>query len=166
MPPRGARSRLILSRGNFAAMTETPPPPPPAPGLPPSLPVTLPFEAAAVRDRRQGCLKWGLVGCAGASVAVIVGLLFLMSKATKVMDFVFDQMGEQVVAACAPDVTPAEKEEFRAALKAFSEKAKNRGATSDQVLAFRTRVSLAIADNRVTAEELRALTAFLKDPPR
>jgi hypothetical protein len=146
-------------------MTETPPPAPPAPGLPPQLPVTLPFEDAAGRERRQGCLRWGLVGCAGASVAVIIGLLFLMSNAKKLMDFAFEQMGDQVVAACAPDVTPAEKEEFRAAMKAFSEKVKSRGATPGQVTSFQSRVRSALADNLVTAEELRALTAFLKDPP-
>src|ERR1019366_1287724 len=162
MPPRGARSHLILARGNFAAMTETPPP---APGLPPQLPVTVPFEDAAVRARRQGCLKWGLVGCAGASVAVIIGLLFLMSNAKKLMEFAFDQMGDQIVAASTPDVTPAEKEEFRAAMKSFAAKAKDRKVTAQQVTAFQGRVKAAVADNRVTAEELRVLTAYLKDPP-
>ena len=141
-------------------------PPAPVPVLPPKLPTTLPFEDAAESARRQGCLKWGLVGCAGASVAVIVGLLFLMSNAKKLMDFAFDQMGDQIVAASAPDVSPAEKEEFRAALKAFSEKARNRSVTAQQVAAFQGRVRTAVADNRVTAEELRSLTAFLRDPSR
>jgi hypothetical protein len=146
-------------------MTETPPPAPPVPGLPPQLPATLPFEDAAVRARRQGCLKWGLVGCAGASVAVIIGLIFLMNNAKKLMDFAFDQMGDQIVAACAPDVTPAAKEEFRAAMKSFAAKAKDRKVTAQQVTAFQGRVKAAVADNRVTAEELRALAAYLKDPP-
>ena len=146
-------------------MSETPVPAP-APVQPPRLPVTLPFEDVAQRARRQGCLKWGLVGCAGASVAVIVGLLFLMSNAKKLMDFAFDQMGDQIVAVSGPDVTPAEREDFRAALKAFSEKAKNRTVTAQQVTAFQGRVRAAVADNRVTAEELRSLTAFLRDPPR
>jgi hypothetical protein len=146
-------------------MTETPPPAP-APVPPPRLPATLPFEDAAQGARRQGCLKWGLVGCAGASVAVIVGLLFLMSNAKKLMDFAFDQMGDQIVAACGPDVTPAEKEDFRGAMRAFSEKTKNRAVTAQQVTAFQARVRAAVADGRVTAEELRSLTSFLKDPPR
>src|ERR1035437_3835627 len=157
MPPHGARSRLILARGNFSAMTETPTSVSPAPGLPPQPPVLLPIEDVAQLARRQGCLKWGLVGCAGASVAVIVGLLFLMNNAKKLTDFLFDQMGDQIVAACAPDVTPAEKEDFRAALKAFPEKAKSGSATTEQVKSFRSRVSSALADNRVTAEELRSL---------
>ncbi|MGZ5427762.1 MAG: hypothetical protein ACXWFS_02015 [Thermoanaerobaculia bacterium] len=146
-------------------MTQTPPPASPAPGMPPQAPVTLLLEDAAVRARRQGCLKWGLVGCAGASVAVIIGLLFLMSNAKKLMDFAFDQMGDQIVAASAPDVTPAAKEEFRAAMKSFAAKAKDRKVTAQQVTAFQGRVKAAIADNQVTPEELRALTAFLKDPP-
>ena len=148
-------------------MSETSPSAPgPAPVPPPPLPVTPPFEDATQRARRLGCLKWGLVGCAGASVAVIVGLLFLMSNAKKLMDFAFDQMGDQIVAVSGPDVTPAEREDFRAALKAFSEKAKNRTVTAQQVTAFQGRVRAAVADSRVTAEELRSLTAFLKDPPR
>ena len=99
-------------------------------------------------------------------MAVIVGLLFLMNNAKKLMSFAFDQMGEQVVAACGPEVLPQEKDEFRAALKAFSEKAKNRGATPEQVMSFQGRVRSVMADNRVTAEELRALTGLLKEPPR
>ena len=121
---------------------------------------------AAASARRQGCLRWGLVGCAGASVALIVGLLFLMNNAKKLMGFAFDQMGDQVVAVCGPEVTPLEKDEFRAALKAFSGNVKDRKATPDQVLAFQSRVRSAMADNRVSAEELRGLTAFLKDPSR
>jgi len=132
--------------------------------MPPQGPITLPLEDAATRARRQGCLKWGLVGCAGASVAVIIGLLFLMSNAKKLMDFAFDQMGDQLVAASTPDVTPAEKEEFRAAMKSFAAKAKDRKVSAQQVSTFQGRVKAAIADNRVTPEELRALTAFLKDP--
>src|ERR1035437_5998216 len=87
MPPHGARSRLILARGNFSAMTETPTSVSPAPGLPPQPPVLLPIEDVAQLARRQGCLKWGLIGCAGASVAVIIGLLFLMNNAKKLMAF-------------------------------------------------------------------------------
>ena len=141
-------------------MSETP-----APVLPPRLPVTLPFEDAAQKERRQGCLKWGLVGCAGASVALIVGLLFLMSNAKKLMDFAFDQMGDQIVAACAADVTPAEKEEFRVAMKSFSEKTKARTVSAQQVAAFQKQVAKAVADNRVTSEEIRSLTTFLRNPP-
>jgi hypothetical protein len=146
-------------------MAETPPPVSPAPGITPQGPITLPLDDAAGRARRQGCLKWGLVGCAGASVAVIIGLLFLMSNAKKLMDFAFDQMSDQIVVACTPDVTPAEKDAFRAAMKSFAAKAKDHKVTAQQVAAFQGRVKAAISDNRVTAEELRALTTFLKDPP-
>ncbi len=146
-------------------MTETPPSASPAPGMPPQAPVTLSLDDAAIRGRRQGCLKWGLVGCAGASIAVIIGLFFLMSNAKKLMDFAFDQMSDQIVTACGPDVPPAEKETFRAAMKSFVAKAKDRKVTAQQVTAFQGRVKAAMADNRVTAEELRALTAFLKAPP-
>jgi hypothetical protein len=147
-------------------MTDVGVPAAPAPLPPPIAPGVALAEDAARIAKKQGCLRWGLVGCAGASVAVIIGLLFLMNNAKKLMSFAFDQMGDQVVAACGPGVTPQDKEEFRAALSAFSDKAKNRGATPEQVMGFQTRVRAALADNKVTPDELRALTAFLKDPPR
>ena len=136
----------------------------PAPVLPPSLPVTLPFEDAAQKERRQGCLKWGLVGCAGASVALIVGLLFLMSHAKEFMGFAFDKLGDQVVMACGPDVSPAQREDFRAAMRSFIEKSKAGTVTAPQIAAFQKKVTAAVADNRVTSEELQALTAFLRNP--
>jgi hypothetical protein len=139
-------------------------PPAPAPVQPPQLPVTLPFEDAAESARRQGCLKWGLVGCAGASVAVIVGLLFLMNNVKQIMGFAFDKLGDQVVTACGPDVSSARREDFRAALKSFVEKTKAGTVTAPQIAAFQKKVTAAVADNRVTSEELQALTTFLRNP--
>jgi hypothetical protein len=144
-------------------MTETPPSAP-APVLPPQLPLAPPFEDAAQRARRQGCLKWGLVGCAGASVAVIVGLLFLMGHVKEFMSFAFDKLGDQVVSACGPDVSPAQREDFRAAMRSFVEKSKAGTVTAPQIAAFQKKVTAAVADNRVTSEELQALTTFLRNP--
>ena len=135
-------------------------PVPPAPAVP-KLPTTLPFEDDASRRRRQGCLKWGLVGCAGASVLVIVGLLFVLSNAKKLMGLAFEKVGDQVVAACGPEVPPAEKERFRASLTAFAERAKSGSVKPTTVQAWQTQVSSTLADGRVTAEELRGLTAWL-----
>jgi hypothetical protein len=118
-----------LARGG--RMTESTPPPVPAPQIP-KLPTTLPFEDEAARTRRAGCLKWGLVGCAGASVLVIVGLLFVLSNAKKFMGLAFEKIGDEVVATAVPEVTPAEKERFRAALTAFAERAKAQKVSADR----------------------------------
>ncbi|MEO8053906.1 MAG: hypothetical protein ABI768_02055 [Acidobacteriota bacterium] len=142
-------------------MSETSPPPVPAPQIP-KLPTTLPFEDEAGRARRDGCLKWGLVGCAGASVVLIVGMLFVLSNAKKLMGLAFEKIGEQVVAAAAPEVTPAEKERFRAALTAFAERAKAGTAPPAVVQAWQSQVTGALADGRVTADEMRSLTAWLE----
>jgi hypothetical protein len=142
-------------------MAETPRPPGPAPQIP-KLPTTLPFEDEAARVRRQGCLKWGLVGCAGASVLVIVGLLFVLSNAKKFMGVLFEKVGDQVVAAAAPEVTPAEKERFRTALAAFAERAKAQKVSPSTVQAWQTRVTGALSDGRVTGDEIRSLTAWLE----
>jgi len=132
------------------------PPTTPPPGVPFPLPMP-PREAP-----RSGCLKWGLVGCAGASVLVIVGLVFLMTNAKSMMDWAFDKMSDQVFAACTPDVTPDEKNAFRAAIKEFSERAKAGKVKPDQVRAFQSSELSALSDGKVTPQELRELTETLK----
>ena len=128
----------------------------PPPGVPSPLPDPL-REAP-----RSGCLKWGLVGCAGASVLAIVGLVFLMTNAKSMMDWAFDRMSDQVFAACTADVTPDEKNAFRAAIKEFGEKAKAGKVKPDQVGAFQSSELSALSDGKVTPEELRSLTSWLK----
>lgn len=142
-------------------MTEISPPPVPAPQIP-KLPTTLPFEDEAGRARRDGCLKWGLVGCAGASVLLIVGMLFVLSNAKKLMGLAFEKIGDQVVVAAGPEVSPVEKERFRAALTAFAERAKAGTAPPAVVQAWQSQVTGALADGRVTADEMRSLTAWLE----
>lgn len=131
-------------------------PPIPPPGVPFPLPIP-PRETP-----RSGCLKWGLVGCAGASVLTIVGLVFLMTNAKNMMDWAFDKMSDQVFAACTQDVTPEEKNDFRAAIKEFSEKAKAGKVKTNQVRAFQSSELSALSDGKVTPDELRGMTAWLK----
>jgi len=150
-------------------MPDTPRPPAPAPQIP-KLPTTLPFEDEAAKARRQGCLKWGLVGCAGASVLVIVALLFALSHMREVMGTLLEKVGDEIVAAATADVAPAEKERFRAALALFSQKAQKGLVKPETVGEWRRRAASAVADGRVTAEELRSLTMWLETsgaaPPR
>ncbi len=142
-------------------MSDTPAPI--TPGSPAAGPPGVPIPFPTVpQEPRKGCLKWGLVGCAGASVAVICGLVFLMTNAKNMMDWAFDKMSDQVFAACTADVTPDEKNAFRAALKEFSEKAKAGKVKADQVRAFQSSELAALSDGKVTPEELRDLSAFLK----
>jgi hypothetical protein len=142
-------------------MAEEPVAPAPPPQIP-KLPTTLPFEEAAGRARRDGCLKWGLVGCAGASVLLIVGMLFVLSNAKKLMGLAFEKIGDQVVAAATPEVTPAEKEAFRMRLTAFAESAKSGSIKPANVQAWQATVASALADGRVTPEEIRGLTLWLE----
>ena len=138
-------------------------PAPITPGSPATAPpgVPIPFPMPPREAPRKGCLTWGLVGCAGASVLVICGLVFLMTNAKNMMDWAFDKMSDQVLAACAADVTPDQKNAFRAALKEFGEKAKAGNVKADQVRAFQSRELAALSDGKVTSEELRDMTAFL-----
>ncbi len=137
------------------------PTPPPAPRIP-KLPTTLPFEDEAARARRSGCLKWGLFGCAGASVLVIVGLLFVLSNARKLVGTLLEKAGDEIVATATADVTPAEKERFRAALAAFSQKAQSGAVKPETIEEWRKRVTRTIGAGRVTPDEIRGLTAWLE----
>ena len=112
--------------------------------------------------KRSGVLKWGLVGCAGASVIVIVGLVFLMSNARSMMGWALTKLEDAVLMGCTSEVTAAEKTDFRAAFLRFRSAATGDKVTPDQVKEIQERSTAAIRDGRVTPEELRDLTAALK----
>ncbi|MGE5345227.1 MAG: hypothetical protein ACM3JH_04660 [Acidithiobacillales bacterium] len=135
-------------------MTETTPPAPP--GLPP---IVLPPAGDA---KRSGVLKWGLVGCAGASVVVIVGLVFLMSNARSMMGWALGKLQDGVMMSCTADVTPAERTEFRQGFQRFADGAREGRVKPQQVEEIQRKVMAAIRDGRVTPEEIRDLSAALK----
>jgi len=135
------------------------PAPPPAV---PKLPTTLPFEDEAARGRRQGCLKWGLVGCAGASVVLIVLLLYALSNMRQLMGTLLEKAGDEVVASATADVTQVEKERFRAALAAFSQKAQKGAVKPETIDEWRKRATRTIGAGHVAPDEFRALTAWLE----
>jgi hypothetical protein len=95
-------------------------------------------------------------------VLLIVGLLFLMYKAPEVMDWAFEKTGEQIVAACTPEVTPAEKVEFRARLKTFSESARSGKVKPEDVRAWQATVMGPLADGKITPQEIRGLSSWLQ----
>ena len=118
-------------------MSERPGVPPVAPGAP---------------------MKWGLVGCAFLSLILIVGLVFLGTKAKDLLGGILAQMETQIVSACSPDVTPEAKEEFRAAWRSFTARASSGKVDREALAAFREKTAAAVADGVVTAPELKELT--------
>lgn len=135
--------------------TSAPPPVPPS-----ALPFPAPPEPGA---GKKGCLKWGLVGCAGLSVLLVVSLIVV---GTKGASWLFSKVEEQVIASCTPDVTVEEKEAFRRAYRPFVERAKSGKLSQETLSAFRKKTTSALADGRVTAEEIRDLTKSLQESPR
>jgi hypothetical protein len=142
-------------------MVDATPPAPLAPGVPPVPPI-----AAVPAPPKSGCLKWGLIGCAGASVALIVGLLFLLNNAKGMMDWAMTKMSDQVLDAAGPDVTPADREAFTAAFQVFREKGKAGKLTPSQIQDFQKKTVAAVSDGKVTAGEMRDLTAALRNLAR
>jgi len=138
-------------------MSEETVPKPPA-ALPP---IVFPPSPAPGDGKKSGCLSWGLIGCAGASVVVIVGLVVLMSNARSMMGWALGKLQDTVLMGCTVEVTPGEREEFRKTFRRFSEAAKESTISPAEVQNVQQKVTGAVADGRVTPEELRELTAAL-----
>jgi len=138
-------------------MSEENAPKPPA-GLPPIVlpPVPPPGDA-----KRSGCLSWGLVGCAAASVVVIAGLVFLMGNARSMMGWALAKLQDTVMMSATPDVTPAEREAFRRAFTRFTDGAKEGKVGPSEVQEVQRKVTAAVADGKVTPEEIGGLTEAL-----
>ena len=135
-------------------------PPPIVPGAPSNAP------AEAKDPQSRGCMKWGLVGCAGLSVVAIVGMVLFLRKAPQLMEKLLGATEAQVAAAIEAEVPAAEREAFRAEYAAFVESAKAGKAKPDQIQALQTKIVAALKDNRVTSEELRGLTDHLRSMPK
>ena len=128
------------------------------PALPIPGPVPVPPREAA-DTRRPGCLRFGLVGCALVSAALIVLLVVLSMRAKSLVGWLLARVGDQVVAASAADVTPAEKKAFQEAFDRFSAKASSGESSPAEIKAFQKKAAEALSDGTVTSEELRALTS-------
>lgn len=98
------------------------------------------------------------MGCAVLSVFLIVGLVFLGTKARSLVDWAMGLIENQVLLACVPEVTAGEKTQFKEAYRSFTGKARDGKLPSSRLTAFRSQATAALADGRVTPEELKELT--------
>ena len=135
------------------------PPPPISPGGP-----------AATREEKDarpgGVLKWGLVGCAGLSVLLIVGMVLFLRKAPQLMESLLGATESQVVGAIAADVPAAEREAFRTEYAAFVETAKAGKAKADDIQGLQKKIVASLEDRTVSGEELKGLTEHLRSMPK
>ena len=122
---------------------------------------------AGARDAAShGCMRWGLVGCAGLSVLAIVGMVLFMRKAPQLMETLLTATEAQVVAAIAQEVPEADRRAFRTEYAAFVATAKGGRAKPEQIQAVQQEIVGALKDNRVDAAELRAITERLRAVPK
>ena len=112
----------------------------------------------------RGCLKWGLVGCAGLSVLLIAGLVFFATKAKSFLDSTLRDKGREIVAKAAPEVSEEEKETFRKAYDRFVERAKAGQVGFSRMTSYTSKSDRALADGKITPEEIRELTAEVATP--
>ena len=139
-------------------MSSTPPPP-----ISPGGPASIREEKDA---RPGGVLKWGLVGCAGLSVLLIIGMVLFLRKAPQLMESLLGATESQVVSAIAADVPGSEREAFRTEYAVFVETAKAGKAKPDDIQALQKKIVAALADRTVTGEELKGLTEHLRSMPK
>ena len=139
-------------------MSSTPPPP-----ISPGGPATTREEKDA---RPGGVLKWGLVGCAGLSVLLIVGMVLFLRKAPQLMESLLGATESQVVGAIAADVPAADREAFRTEYAAFVEAAKAGKAKPDEIQGLQKKIVASLEDRSVTGAELKGLTDHLRSMPK
>ena len=114
----------------------------------------------------RGCMKWGLVGCAVLSLVAIAGMVLFLRRAPQLMETLLGATEAQVVAAIAPEVPAAEREAFRTEYAAFVAAAKAGKAKPEGIHAIQKKIVEALQDDRVNAEELRAITDALRAMPK
>jgi len=127
--------------------------------------VSLALQKAKDAESR-GCMKWGLVGCAVLSLVAIAGLVLFLRRAPQLMETLLGATEAQVVAAIVPEVPVEERESFRREYAAFVAAAKAGKAKPEAIHAIQRKIVEALRDNRVDAEELRAITDALRAMPK
>ncbi len=133
----------------------------------PIAPGSEPIGPSGAKDAEsRGCMKWGLVGCAGLSVVAIIGMVLFLRKAPQLMETLLGATEAQVVAAIAPEVPAAEKEAFRKEYAGFVETAKAGKARPEEIQALQKKILEALKDGSVGPEELRGLTEQLRSMTR
>ena len=139
-------------------MSSTPPPP------------IFPGGPAAMREEKDarpgGVLKWGLVGCAGLSVLLIVGMVLFLRTAPQLMESLLGATESKVLSAIAAEVPAAEREAFRKEYAVFVETAKTGKAKPDDIQGLQKKIVAALEDRTVTGEELKGLTEHLRSMPQ
>ena len=134
---------------------------------PPIVPGDGPFLPSGTKDSEsRGCMKWGLVGCAVLSLVAIAGMVLFLRRAPQLMETLLGATETQVVSAIAPEVPAADRDAFRTEYAAFVAAAKAGKAKPEGIHAVQKKIVEALQDNRVNAEELRAITEALRAMPK
>lgn len=124
----------------------------------PSLPPGVEFPPSHEDEKKGGCLKWSLIGCALVSVLLIIGLVWMTMKAKNIIGWALDQLESQVVSAAESSVTDYQKEAFKKAMAGFSQKAREGKADAAEIQRFQKLCLDAVRDGKVTPQEISHLT--------
>ena len=128
---------------------------------PESLEPGSPFESQP-RDPAafQGCSRPVLIGCGVTILVVALSTLLLVVKAKDLFLWAFDKSAEQIMLNLPSDLTDAEAERLRQALKGASESVVEGRIDIDGLQDLQTALALASQPSATRAEVLEAIEAL------
>ncbi len=114
---------------------------------------------------------WGkkvLIGCGILALVVAACLLALILYLRQRPETVTDVVMKQVESHYAPDVTPQEKEDLRAAYAGFRVALKERRVPREPLDRMRTTIMMSGSQNEISRDQVRQLTELFRRyaPPR
>ncbi|HEY3053452.1 MAG TPA: hypothetical protein VGK04_08705 [Thermoanaerobaculia bacterium] len=158
-------SSRSMPSGNF----DEPIAPTPPPDVPPLL-VHFPsdYYCAPLAEVRPIFPKWVPIGCGSASVVILVllfagGALLTGARLARFMDFVLGTSLGELRGMYAREITPSQKQQFDAQVKQMREGLRSDTISAQNIQPFLRAMQSAIADKKVTPEELERLMKAAHD---
>lgn len=150
-----------MPTGNFDEPLAASPAPPPAPRRPFRLPSD--YYCAPLSEVRPLFPKWAPYGCGMASALFLVllfaaGTLLSGERFGGLLDFVIGTSLGELRPMMATDITAEEKDRFEAEVQAMREGMREGKVPVARVQTFLRSMQRAIADQKISKEELEELT--------
>jgi hypothetical protein len=154
-----------MPSGNFDEPI-APTPPQDVPPLPFRSPAD--YYCAPLTEVRPIFPKWVPLGCGSASAVILIllfsaGSLLTGPRLARLMDFVLGTSLGELRGMYAANITAAQKQHFEAEVKRMREGLRSDKLSAQNIQPFLRAMQTAIADKKVTADELEKLTKTAHD---
>ncbi|HEY3056228.1 MAG TPA: hypothetical protein VGK31_09895 [Thermoanaerobaculia bacterium] len=154
-----------MPSGNFDEPI-APTPPQDVPALPFRSPAD--YYCAPLTEVRPIFPKWVPIGCGSASAVILVllfagGAMLTGPRLARFMDFVLGTSLGELRGMYAPTITATQKQRFDAEVKRMREGLRTDKVSAQNIQPFLRAMQAAIADKKVTSDELEKLTKTAHD---